>query len=1222
MVKALHRRGHRGDPRRRLQPHRRGQPPRADAVVQGRRQPALLPARARRPAPLHGLHGHGQHARRARAERPAADHGLAALLGHRVPRRRLPLRPRVARSRASSTTSTGSARSSTSSTRTRSSRRSSSSPSRGTSGPGGYQVGNFPVLWTEWNGMYRDVVRDFWRGQAPVAEFAARFTGSSDLYEDDGRTPFASVNFVTAHDGFTLRDLVSYNEKHNEANLEDNRDGTDDNRSWNCGVEGETDDHDVLHAARPPAAQLPRDAVPVDGHADAARRRRDRAARRAATTTRGARTTRSRGSTGSLPDQHEDILGFTRRLIALRREHPVFRRTRFLRGEEVEESGLPDVWWFRPDGRRMTTRGLGAPRRARARRVPQRRRAAASARSTASTSADDSFLLLFNAHHEDVEFELPGDEVRQALGGRADDGRPRGAPARQRAGRRRAGRGHVAVAAAAASGSRERALPLHVPAAARAGPRVRRGARARAVPRRRSASRTCTCRRRSRRGPGSTHGYDVVDPTSISAELGGEEAFRALVAAAREAGLGVILDIVPNHMAVDDANRYWTDAALRASSSTSIRRRPASTGASSTSTTSPACGRRTRRSSRRRTGSRWRSSARGSSTGCGSTTPTGMADPAGTSAAARRGRRARLGREDPRPRRAAARLAGRGDGRLRVPQRRAGAVRRPGRRGGADVARPARRSASSRSRRSSSRRRRRSRARSTGSNRIRPVADTAELLASLPVYRTYDGGRVGRGPRGARARGPARTSTRASRRSGSRASSRRRRRSWPRASRTPRSTATSGCWRSTTSAATRRGSASRSTQFHAGQPRARRALPAQPAHHPDARHEALGRRARADRRAVAVRRRVRRAGAVVAAADGPPDELEQLFVFQTMLGAHPISEERVRGYFEKAMREAKRNSNWIEPDEDVRARASRTSRLEVPSFPGFAAFAEKVAEAGHRSAMAQTLLKLTVPGRARHLPGRRARHALARRPRQPPRGRLGPPPRAARAQRRPDGRRATRRSSRSIVEALALRARAAGGVRGLLRAARRRAGRLRVRARRRRCWSSPSCATPGLDAIIAVPWDRPRRVRRPHRRPLVRAARPIASPPAVAARVLILSWEYPPIVEGGLAPPRPQADRAPRGRRHRGPRPHARRRPRARRGGAPRRHRPPRARAELPARRPRRVPRLGPPDERRHARRGRRAAPSASTSTSSTRTTGSSRSRPSGSRGGCACRGS
>ena len=105
-------------------------------------------------------------------------------------------------------------------------------------GPGGYQVGNFPVLWTEWNGEYRDGIRDFWRGQAPVSEFAQRLAGSADLYQSDGRRPVASINFITAHDGFTLADLVSYNEKHNEANLEDNRDGADDNRSWNCGAEG------------------------------------------------------------------------------------------------------------------------------------------------------------------------------------------------------------------------------------------------------------------------------------------------------------------------------------------------------------------------------------------------------------------------------------------------------------------------------------------------------------------------------------------------------------------------------------------------------------------------------------------------------------------------------------------------------------------------------------------------------------------------------------------------------------------------------------------------------------------------------------------------------------------------------------------------------------------------------------------------------------------------
>ena len=275
-------------------------------------------------------------------------------------------------------------------------------------GPGGYQVGNFPVLWSEWNGMYRDVVRDFWRGQAPVDEFAARFTGSSDLYEYDGRTPFASVNFVTAHDGFTLRDLVSYNDKHNEANLEDNRDGTDDNRSWNHGAEGETDDDDDPPPARPPAAQLPRHAVPLARHADAARRRRDgpHAGRQQQRVVPGLRHLLVR--LGARRATSRTCSAFTRRLIALRREHPAFRRTRFLKGR-------------------------GGPRLRAARRVvvPPRRAAHDDAGLDAADAhvlgvflngdellerdergklvTDDSFLLLFNAHHEDVEFLLPNE---------------------------------------------------------------------------------------------------------------------------------------------------------------------------------------------------------------------------------------------------------------------------------------------------------------------------------------------------------------------------------------------------------------------------------------------------------------------------------------------------------------------------------------------------------------------------------------------------------------------------------------------------------------------------------------------------------------------------------------------------------------------------------------------------------------------------------------------
>ena len=219
-------------------------------------------------------------------------------------------------------------------------------------GPGGYQVGNFPILWSEWNGVYRDTMRDFWRASASVGQFAERLSGSADLYESDGRDPFASINFITAHDGFTLRDLVSYNAKHNEANQEDNRDGTDDNRAWNCGAEGETEDPHINEFRRR-ATQLPHHAVRLPGHADAAGRRRAR---------------RSQGGNNNAWCQDNEISWydwdidedarqmreFTHRLIRLRREHCTFRRETFLRGQPVHDSPLPDVWWFRVDGRRMT----------------------------------------------------------------------------------------------------------------------------------------------------------------------------------------------------------------------------------------------------------------------------------------------------------------------------------------------------------------------------------------------------------------------------------------------------------------------------------------------------------------------------------------------------------------------------------------------------------------------------------------------------------------------------------------------------------------------------------------------------------------------------------------------------------------------------------------------------------------------------------------------------
>jgi isoamylase len=220
-------------------------------------------------------------------------------------------------------------------------------------GPGGYQVGNFPVLWSEWNGMYRDVVRDFWRGEASLADFAERFAGSSDLYESDGRKPFASINFVTAHDGFTLNDLVSYNDKHNEANQEGGNDGTDDNRSWNCGVEGPTDDPAVnaLRARQRRnfiATLLLSQGAPMLLGGDELCR-----------TQQGNNNGWCQDNELSwydwdLGDEGRELLDWARRLIALRRSEPVFRREHFLEGDR--DDGRPDVWWFRRDGRRMTRR--------------------------------------------------------------------------------------------------------------------------------------------------------------------------------------------------------------------------------------------------------------------------------------------------------------------------------------------------------------------------------------------------------------------------------------------------------------------------------------------------------------------------------------------------------------------------------------------------------------------------------------------------------------------------------------------------------------------------------------------------------------------------------------------------------------------------------------------------------------------------------------------------
>ncbi|MCX8562811.1 glycogen debranching protein GlgX [Mycolicibacterium mucogenicum] len=277
-------------------------------------------------------------------------------------------------------------------------------------GPGGYQVGNFPPQWTEWNGKYRDAVRDFWRGEeSTLGEFASRLTGSADLYEHTSRRPVASINFVTAHDGFTLRDLVSYNEKHNEANGDDNADGESNNRSWNCGVEGPTDDPDIETLRRRQqrnflATTLLSQGVPMISHGDELGR------------------TQGGNNNGYCQDNETtwvdwesadtELTAFVGGVAAIRTAHPIFRRRRFFTGRPVRARGsqdVPDVAFFTPSASEMTDddwntafgksvavylNGHGIPDLdERGQRV-----------------VDDSFVLCFNAHHEAIEFTLPPEQ--------------------------------------------------------------------------------------------------------------------------------------------------------------------------------------------------------------------------------------------------------------------------------------------------------------------------------------------------------------------------------------------------------------------------------------------------------------------------------------------------------------------------------------------------------------------------------------------------------------------------------------------------------------------------------------------------------------------------------------------------------------------------------------------------------------------------------------------
>ncbi|HEU5037941.1 MAG TPA: glycogen debranching protein GlgX [Nocardioides sp.] len=299
-------------------------------------------------------------------------------------------------------------------------------------GPGGYQVGGFPPQWTEWNGKYRDTVRDFWRGEPSLGEFASRIAGSSDLYEHSGRRPFASINFVTAHDGFTMRDLVSYDEKHNDANGEDNNDGESHNRSWNHGVEGPTDDAEILGGrARAQrnfiATLLLSQGVPMILHGDELGRTQD-----------GNNNTYAQDNELSWvhwDDADRPLIEFTAAVSRLRREHPTFRRKRFFTGGEVRvpsgshgngEGGdrLNDIVWLHLDGRPMEdgdwTDG------AQALGMYLNGHGIAGRDDRGQQIVDDHFLLYFNADGE-ASVTLPPDEYADAwdvvidTGGSADE---------------------------------------------------------------------------------------------------------------------------------------------------------------------------------------------------------------------------------------------------------------------------------------------------------------------------------------------------------------------------------------------------------------------------------------------------------------------------------------------------------------------------------------------------------------------------------------------------------------------------------------------------------------------------------------------------------------------------------------------------------------------------------------------------------------------------------
>jgi len=276
-------------------------------------------------------------------------------------------------------------------------------------GEGGYQIGNFPILWSEWNGKYRDEVRRFWKGdEGRIGEVAYRFAGSPDLYQMNGRRPYASINFVTAHDGFTLTDLVTYNDKHNEANGENNKDGDNNNNSWNCGVEGPTDDAAISRLREQQRRNFLTtlflsQGVPMLCGGDEFGR-----------TQQGNNNAYCQDNPISWfswehNENQEQLLRFTKKLIQFRLEHPVFRRPKFFQGRRIRGSEIKDVMWFNPGGNEMSDEEWASPF-VRCLGILLSGDTSDVVNFEGQPVRDETFLFLINAHYEPLPFVLPGKE--------------------------------------------------------------------------------------------------------------------------------------------------------------------------------------------------------------------------------------------------------------------------------------------------------------------------------------------------------------------------------------------------------------------------------------------------------------------------------------------------------------------------------------------------------------------------------------------------------------------------------------------------------------------------------------------------------------------------------------------------------------------------------------------------------------------------------------------